>query len=57
MVVYALDALLFVLVGDWLVLGFHGLALYGMWRGWRAARSLRGIDRATPSPFGAQSAL
>ena len=57
MVIYALDALLFVLVGDWIVLAFHGLALYGMWAGWRAARSLRGLDRAIASPFGAQSTL
>jgi len=33
MVLYALDALIFLWVQDWFALGFHGFALYGMYRG------------------------
>lgn len=57
MAVYALDALLFVWVADWIGLGFHGLALVGMWSGWRAARSLREVERAVSNVAGARPAL
>jgi hypothetical protein len=38
--VYALDAVLFLIVGDWLSLGFHGFALFLIIGGWRAAKKL-----------------
>jgi hypothetical protein len=40
-VLYVLDALLFLLIGDWLGLGFHGLALYFLFSGYSALRNLR----------------
>jgi hypothetical protein len=41
MVLYALDGLLYLLVQDWLSLGFHGFALYCMFNGYTALRRLR----------------
>jgi len=38
MVIYGLDGLLFLLLGDWLALGFHALALYFMFKGLQACR-------------------
>lgn len=52
MVLYGLDALLFVLVGDWLGLGFHVLALVFIFGGYSAARKLAA---ATPAPDPARS--
>ncbi len=36
MVLYALDGLIFLLAGDWLSVGFHVFALFGIWRGFQA---------------------
>ena len=36
MIAYAVDALLFALVADWISLAFHGLVLFFLWRGWSA---------------------
>lgn len=52
MVLYALDALLFVLVNDWLSVGFHAFALWCISRGLKAdtaARALEAQAAATPS--------
>jgi len=40
MILYGLDGLLFLLVGDWLSLAFHGYALYCIFRGLSANRQL-----------------
>jgi hypothetical protein len=40
---FALDALIFVLVADWLGLAFHGLALYFLWGGLQAARRMKSV--------------
>lgn len=38
LVLYAADAAIFLLLGDWIGLALHALALYFIWRGWMAAR-------------------
>jgi hypothetical protein len=48
MVFYALDGLIFVLVGGWLSLGFHVLALAGLYSGLKAIGKLRSIEQADP---------
>lgn len=48
MVLYALDGLLFLLVGDWLSLGFHVFALFGLFGGLQACKKLR-VDTPPPS--------
>ena len=40
MVLYAVDGLLFLLAGDFLSLAFHGFALFCMYGGLKAARTL-----------------
>jgi hypothetical protein len=42
MVLFGLDGLLFVLVKDWLGVGFHAFVLYCLYRGMSACRQLRG---------------
>ncbi len=46
MVIYAIDAALVGIFGDWLGLLFHGLALVGLWTGWQPMRKLRDIQAA-----------
>lgn len=41
MVLYALDGLLFLLVGDWISIAFHVFALVGIGKGYQAFRTLR----------------
>jgi hypothetical protein len=41
MVLYALDALLFVLVGDWVAVGFHAFVLFMLWGGLSVLRLVR----------------
>jgi len=43
MVLYALDAIIFAVVGDWWSFGFHLFALYGLYAGLRAQRRLAGM--------------
>ncbi len=38
MLLYLLDGLLFLLVGDWMSVGFHAFALFCMWSGFAAFR-------------------
>ena len=40
MVLFALDGLIFLLAQDWLGVGFHVLALYFLFRGFKACREL-----------------
>ncbi|HYE84643.1 MAG TPA: hypothetical protein VEG39_21080 [Clostridia bacterium] len=44
MVLYALDGLLFLLVSDWMSIGFHILALYSIFKGYRAIGGLLGLE-------------
>lgn len=41
MILYALDSLVALLGKDWLALGFHGFALYCLFRGFSACRELK----------------
>src|SRR6266536_3387123 len=41
MILYALDGLIFVLVGSWLSVGFHAFALVGLYGGLKAIYTLR----------------
>jgi len=52
MVVYALDAVIFVMAGAWLSVGFHAFALWGLWNGLSAMNKLRELDarEAPPAP-------
>ena len=54
MFLYALDGLLFLLVQDWLSLGFHVFALYSMFNGYTALRRLKLIVPPVP---GSQTAF
>ncbi|GAB4367932.1 MAG: hypothetical protein Kow0062_00720 [Acidobacteriota bacterium] len=47
---YAADGLIFVLVGDWLSVGFHVFALAGILSGFAALRRLRGLEGAAVAP-------
>lgn len=49
MTLYALDGLLFLMVGDWLSIAFHVFALVGLGAGYGALRKLRALEapRAT----------
>ena len=44
MVLYVLDALIFLAVGDWLSLGFHAFALVGIWAGFSSLRKLEALE-------------
>jgi hypothetical protein len=44
MIVYTLDGILFLMVPDWLSIGFHVFALYCIWNGLRAHNRLRQMD-------------
>jgi hypothetical protein len=55
MLLYAADGALLLLAHDWLSVAFHGLALFYMYRGFAAARQLRGLaelGRARASAIG-----
>lgn len=41
---YALDGLIFLLVKDWLSIGFHVFALFGLWTGYASLRKLRASE-------------
>jgi hypothetical protein len=44
MPLYFLDALIFLLVQDWLSLGFHAFALVGIWAGFSSLRKLEALE-------------
>lgn len=44
MALYFLDALIFLLVQDWLSLGFHAFALFGIWAGFSSLRKLEALE-------------
>lgn len=43
MILYLLDGLIYVLVGDWMSVGFHAFVLLGMWSGLTAYREMKQI--------------
>ena len=43
MILYLLDALIYLLVGDWMSVGFHGFALFCMWGGFAAFQRMKAI--------------
>jgi hypothetical protein len=49
MLLYALDALIYVLVQQWLSVAFHAFALFSMWQGLVAYRQLSAILRSEPA--------
>lgn len=49
MILYGADSLLFLLVQDWLGLGFHGLVLFFMLSGFQARRELDRLAVAQPA--------
>jgi hypothetical protein len=50
MALYALDAVVCLLIGFWLGLAFHAFALYSIYGGYKAAASLSQMERFTPPP-------
>jgi hypothetical protein len=50
MILYALDASIFALVGDWIGLGFHAFVLFMLWGGFNILRSARGQAPAAFAP-------
>jgi hypothetical protein len=51
MVLYALDGMLFLLIGDWLSIAFHAFVLFGMFQGLKASQGLQQVDgQAAPQP-------
>jgi hypothetical protein len=44
MLLYALDGLVFLLVRDWMSVGFHGFALYSLWAGYSSLKALRASE-------------
>src|ERR1051325_5187828 len=47
MILYGLDGLLFLLVSDWLSVGFHGFALYCIFKGFQSLRELNDFEGDT----------
>jgi hypothetical protein len=45
MVLYAIDGLIFLLVQDYLGMGFHVLALYFIFKGFKASRKIRELEQ------------
>jgi hypothetical protein len=43
-IIYVLDAAIFLLWQDWLSIGFHVYAIYGIYKGWSANRELTKIE-------------
>jgi hypothetical protein len=48
MVIYSVDAGIFLLFGEWLSVAFHAFALWWIFRGWRAARTVARMPDAPP---------
>lgn len=49
MIIYALDGVLFIFTRDWLSVGFHAFALYGIYKGFDATRRLKTLRAETPA--------
>jgi len=53
MILYALDGLIFLFVQEWMSLGFHAFALYGIWAGYSSLRKLQTLGQSVepvPAP-------
>jgi hypothetical protein len=48
MIIYALDALIFIMAKDFLGIAFHGLALWFIFGGMKAGRKLAELEKSTP---------
>jgi hypothetical protein len=46
MLVYTADALIFLLVGDWIGVGFHAFVLFMLWGGYNITKSVRAAQLA-----------
>jgi len=46
MILYLLDGLIYLMVGDWMSVGFHVFVLLGMWSGFSAYREMKQIKAA-----------
>lgn len=42
-ILYALDSIIFLLAKDWIGLGFHAFAIYGIYGGLKANKALKGL--------------
>ncbi len=49
MVLYALDGAIFLLVADWLSVGFHAFALFCIFGGFKACRTLAAMEQQQPA--------
>ena len=47
MILYTLDAIIFIWVGAWLSVAFHGLGLWGLWQGLRSLNGLVLLEKTT----------
>ncbi|MEP6848145.1 MAG: hypothetical protein ABI999_04760 [Acidobacteriota bacterium] len=56
-IVYAFDALIVLLLGDFLMVAFHGWALYSLIRGFLACRNIAAFQRSIVIPLVAQPML
>lgn len=56
MILYLLDGMIYVLVGDWMSVGFHAFVLFCLWSGFASFRQLSALERelVTPSFAGPQ---
>ncbi len=54
MILYFLDGLIFLLIGDWLSLGFHVFVIFSLFSGVKALKSLKEKERGAnlPPPIG-----
>ena len=48
-ILYGMDGLLFARFGDWMSVGFHVFAMYGIWSGWKALGEMHQLQ-STPHP-------
>ncbi len=48
MLLFAADGVIFVLIEDWVGVGFHAFVLFFVWGGYRAARALQQQPAAAP---------
>ena len=48
MILYAMDGLLFIVVQDWLSIGFHVFALYCIFSGYKASRKIKEMEAMEP---------
>lgn len=51
LILYVLDAILFIFVKDWLALAFHGFAIWGLCSGLRALNQLATFEKAVPLSY------